>query len=190
MPTRTAVRQLYNMTARYLAAGGHLAFRVDGLFLWGCASWDLLGVHHGSYSTAGSYREPGVVAIVRSHNAAVSSAKGEAPATMVPSSAPLWTIAVSPVQVSVVSSGPAPAPFYSPQPILVGAATGAQQPISFAASASNGSAGDGGVAAPLGIVAVATKANSGGQAVRGAAAAGLQALWMALAVVLLLQAPL
>ncbi len=184
MPARTAVRQLYNMTARYLATGGHTAFRVDGLFLWGCASWDLLGVHHGSYSKAGSYREPGVVAIVRGHNAAVSSARGEAPATMVPSSAPLWTIALSPTPVSVVSAGPAPAAptalFYSPQPVLVGAAVGAQQPVSFAASANNGSTVESGVAV-LGSVAVATRSNSAGQQAVGGAA-----MWMA--VVLLLQA--
>ena len=60
------------MTSTYLKAGG-LNYRVDGLFLWGCASWDQLGVHPGSYSEQGTYRERGVVAIVNAHNGAVNN---------------------------------------------------------------------------------------------------------------------
>jgi hypothetical protein len=59
------------MTANYLKAGG-LNYRVDAMFLWGCASWDQLGVHPGSYSEQGSYRERGVVSVVSQHNAAVN----------------------------------------------------------------------------------------------------------------------
>jgi hypothetical protein len=71
VPTRTFLRKLYLMTSTYLKAGG-LNYRVDGLFLWGCASWDQLGVHVGSYSDEGSYRERGVITVVMAHNAAVN----------------------------------------------------------------------------------------------------------------------
>jgi hypothetical protein len=116
VPARTFLRQVYLMTSTYLKAGG-LNYRVDGLFLWGCASWDQLGeqagrlpcsrpaagrqradccrrsshrlaaprhraperappaaagVHPGSYSEQGSYRERGIVSIVSTHNANVN----------------------------------------------------------------------------------------------------------------------
>jgi hypothetical protein len=71
VPARTFLRQVYQMTSSYLRAGG-LNYRVDAMFLWGCASWDQLGVHPGSYSEQGSYREQGVVAIVSEHNALVN----------------------------------------------------------------------------------------------------------------------
>jgi hypothetical protein len=75
VPTKTAVRQLYNMTTKYLKAGGGPQYRVDGLFLWGVASWDLLGIHWRSYSGHGSYYETGVVRIVKEHNAEVNKGR-------------------------------------------------------------------------------------------------------------------
>jgi hypothetical protein len=61
---REAVRALYDMTSTFLANGGGSNFRVDGLFLWNVASWDLLGIHWRSYSNEGAYYEPGVARIV------------------------------------------------------------------------------------------------------------------------------
>jgi hypothetical protein len=42
VPARTFLRKVYLMTSTYLKAGG-LNYRVDGMFLWSCASWDQLG---------------------------------------------------------------------------------------------------------------------------------------------------
>ncbi len=53
-----------------LAPGTHsttpalLPPRVDALYLWNVASWDLLGIHWRSYSQEGSYYEPGTVGLV------------------------------------------------------------------------------------------------------------------------------
>ncbi len=61
---RIAVRNLYELTGTYLGNGGGSNYRVDGLFLWNVASWDLLGIHWRSYSNEGAYYEPGVARIV------------------------------------------------------------------------------------------------------------------------------
>ncbi len=68
VPTRTALRRVYNTTSRYLMRGGSLEYRVDGLHLWNVASWDALGIHWRSISAEGSYYEQGVAAIVAAHN--------------------------------------------------------------------------------------------------------------------------
>ena len=62
--------------------------RVDALFLWNVASWDLLGIHWRSYSTEGSYYEPGVVSLVGGGVAAGAGPWLIAPAALGKAAAP------------------------------------------------------------------------------------------------------
>ena len=49
-------------------------YRVDGIFIWNDASWDVEAIYPESSSSEGSYRDPVIVAAIEAHNAAVSGA--------------------------------------------------------------------------------------------------------------------
>ena len=66
---RAYMRRWYSALLGVLARGG-LDYPVHGAFVWNCASWDVQGVYSSEYT------EPGVIALVRRHNAAVLRARG------------------------------------------------------------------------------------------------------------------
>ena len=70
VPARDYMRRWYGALMQQLAAGG-LTYKVSGAFMWNCVSWDVQGVYGCSSSKEGSYADPGVVASIRMHNAAM-----------------------------------------------------------------------------------------------------------------------
>lgn len=72
--TRTWRRRFYKETSRWLMDGGGPRYRVDGLYLWALASWDVQAIHYASRSARGSYRDDVVAQIIKQHNAYVHSA--------------------------------------------------------------------------------------------------------------------
>jgi hypothetical protein len=48
--------------------GGGSQYRVDGVYLWALASWDVQAIRYASYSSEGSYRDPVIAATVTQHN--------------------------------------------------------------------------------------------------------------------------
>ncbi|KAF8073017.1 rpsQ [Scenedesmus sp. PABB004] len=61
-------RRFYKETSRWLMDGGGSRYRVDAMYLWGLASWDVLGVHYASRGASGSYRDAHVIDTLRAHN--------------------------------------------------------------------------------------------------------------------------
>lgn len=53
--------------------GGGSRYRVDGLYLWSLASWDVQAIHYASSSSEGSYRDPIIAATITQHNKYVHS---------------------------------------------------------------------------------------------------------------------
>ena len=73
------MRYFYGQTINYANSRGNCEgceYRVDGIFLWNDASWDVQGIYPESSSGDGSYRDPVVVAMIEKHNAE-ACAKGE-----------------------------------------------------------------------------------------------------------------
>lgn len=63
-------RKLYKATSDWLKTRGGPRLRVDGLYTWSAGSWDATGVNPQS---AGSWVDPQIQSLVRSHNAQVNS---------------------------------------------------------------------------------------------------------------------
>lgn len=53
---------------RWLLNGGSPSYPISHVFLWNMASWDVQGVHPGSSSWQGSYRDEVVVRRIQVHN--------------------------------------------------------------------------------------------------------------------------
>uniref|UniRef100_A0A383W7Z6 Glycoside hydrolase family 5 domain-containing protein n=1 Tax=Tetradesmus obliquus TaxID=3088 RepID=A0A383W7Z6_TETOB len=66
-------RRFYKETSRWLMDGGGSRYRVDGLYLWSLASWDVQAIHYASSSSEGSYRDPIIAATITQHNKYVHS---------------------------------------------------------------------------------------------------------------------
>lgn len=67
-------RHFYKQTSRWLMTGGGPTYRVDGLYLWALASWDVQAIHYASRSALGSYRDDKITALIKQHNTYVNSA--------------------------------------------------------------------------------------------------------------------
>jgi hypothetical protein len=68
-------RRFYKETSRWLMDGGRAGgkYRVDGVYLWALASWDVQAIHYASSSSEGSYRDPVIAQLIKEHNTYVHS---------------------------------------------------------------------------------------------------------------------
>lgn len=68
-------REFYSKVLQWLSQPDIKTYQVSEVFLWGMASWDVLGVSRESSSVAGTYRDDVLVAGIAKHNTAVIGAK-------------------------------------------------------------------------------------------------------------------
>jgi len=68
-------REFYTKTMQWLSSPGIRTYQVNEIFVWGMASWDLFAIYPETSSSAGSYRDSGLVAEIGKHNVAVIGAK-------------------------------------------------------------------------------------------------------------------
>ncbi|GFH11981.1 uncharacterized protein HaLaN_07588 [Haematococcus lacustris] len=69
---RTFMHTFWRRTLTWLAQGGGPTFKIEACYVWGKASWDVLGIYPESTSGSGSFRDDTVVGMVRAHNKAIS----------------------------------------------------------------------------------------------------------------------
>ena len=131
-PVRDYLRYFYARSIAYANARGRCEgceYRVDGIFLWNDASWDVQGIYPESTTGDGSYRDPVVVAMIEAHNAAViGSGGGPSKDPAVP--APGWGQAphADSLREAQAAAGPAgglPTPAPTPAPGVAAAAPAA-----------------------------------------------------------------
>jgi hypothetical protein len=67
-------RRFFKETSRWLMTGGGSRYRVDGLYLWALASWDVQAIHYASRSSLGSYRDEHIGTMIKQHNTYVHTA--------------------------------------------------------------------------------------------------------------------
>ena len=67
-------RRVYKLMSAWGAAGGGPIYKVDAIFIWNLGTFDVLGVHPKSSSSAGSYGDNYLKAIIAKNNAAANAA--------------------------------------------------------------------------------------------------------------------
>jgi hypothetical protein len=149
-PVRDYLRYFYSKTIAYANARGGCEgceYRVDGIFLWNDASWDVQGIYPESTTGDGSYRDGEVVSMIEAHNKAVM-ASGGGPSTNPSVPAPGWGLAphadsLTKAQTAAGPAGglPTPAPTAAPtvaRPGDQGASQGPSGNIVAASAAAGG----------------------------------------------------
>ena len=58
----------YKQLSRWVSQGTGPTFKVNAIYLWNVASWDVTGIYHESSSVEGSYRNYDVVSLLKSFN--------------------------------------------------------------------------------------------------------------------------
>lgn len=122
-PVRDYLRYFYGQTLNYASSRGRCEgceYRVDGIFIWNDASWDIQGIYpESTVEGVGSYRDPAVVSMIEAHNArAMAGGPFEVLSVAVP---PAGTAPYADGNVNVKPSQPAPS---TPQVSTASAAVG------------------------------------------------------------------